>query len=57
MQVRFASNHNRVPQTAHRPVYALVPEGRTPRKRPQTDDGLAYAYGAADSPLLHRNAS
>ena len=55
MQVRFSSNHNRVPTTTHRPVYALVPESRTPRKRVHEDD-LVYAYGA-DSPLLRRNAS
>jgi hypothetical protein len=56
MQVRFSSNHNRVPASTHRPVYALVPEQQRPsRKRPQGDD-LAYAYGG-ESPLLRRSAS
>jgi len=55
MQLRFSSNHNRVPVTAHRPVYALVPESRPARRRPAQQEGLAYAYG--DSPLLRRNAS
>jgi len=55
MQVRFASNHNRVPPTTHRPLYAVAPEPRTARKRLHGDE-LAYAYGA-DSPLLRRNAS
>ncbi len=55
MQVRFSSNHNRVP-ARRQPVYALVPEAARPvRVRPQEDE-LAYAYGG-DSPLLHRNAS
>ena len=55
MQLRFSSNHNRVPANTHRPAYALVPEPRPARKRtPQAED-LAYAYG--DSALLRRNAS
>lgn len=54
MQLRFSSNHNRAPRQAHRPVYALVPDGGPPRKRPTED--LLYAYGA-ESPLLRRNAS
>lgn len=54
MQLRFASNHNRVPAT-HRPAYALLPEPRPVRKRPLQAEELAYAYG--DSPLLRRNAS
>ncbi len=56
MQLRFASNHNRVPSTTHRPVYALVPDARPARKRPVQQDDLVYAYGS-DSPLLRRNAS
>ena len=57
MQVRFSSNHNRVPAEAHRPVYALVPEKPRPaRKRPGYPDDMAYAYGG-DSPLLRRSAS
>lgn len=55
MQLRFASNHNRVPVSTHRPAYALLPEPRPARKRPPQADELAYAYG--DSPLLRRNAS
>jgi len=56
MQVRFSSNHNRVPHTAYRPAYALVPEldPRGPKLRTPERE-LAYAYG--DSPLLHRKAS
>jgi hypothetical protein len=56
MQVRFSSNHNRVPQAAHRPVYALVPEPRPGGRKRVQEDELAYAYGG-DSPLLRRNAS
>ena len=56
MQLRFASNHNRVPRTTHRPVYALVPDGRPAHRRPVQDEDLAYAYGG-ESPLLRRNAS
>ena len=57
MQLRFSSNHNRVPPTTHRPVYALVAEPARPnRKRPVQEEGFAYAYGG-ESPLLHRNAS
>ncbi len=56
MQVRFSSNHNRVPPTAHRPAYALVPELDPRGRKLRAPEGeLAYAYG--DSPLLHRNAS
>jgi len=55
MQVRFSSNHNRAPQPAHQPVYALAPEPRPARKRVQEDD-LVYAY-SGDSALLRRNAS
>ena len=55
MQLRFSSNHNRVPATSHRPVYALVPEAPRPaRKRPAQQEDLAYAYGGE---LLRRNAS
>jgi len=54
MHVRFSSNHNRVPPTAHRPAYALVPEqSRLGRKHAGQEDGRAYA----DSPLLGRRAS
>ncbi len=53
MQLRFSSNHNRAPQEAHRPVYALAPQPRPARKRVQEDD-LVYAY-SGDSAL--RNAS
>lgn len=57
MQVRFSSNHNRVPRTAHRAAYALVPEpGAAPRKARVAEDELAYAY-SGDAQLLHRNAS
>jgi len=57
MQVRFSSNHNRVPATMHRPVYALVPESPRPgRKRPSPQDDRAYAY-SGDAALLRRNAS
>ena len=55
MQLRFASNHNRVPAAPHRSAYALLPEHRPARKRPVQAEELAYAYG--DSPLLRRNAS
>ena len=55
MQLRFRSNHNRVPASTHRPAYALLPEPRPARKRPPQAEDLAYAYG--DSPLLRRNAS
>ncbi len=56
MQLRFSSNHNRVP-TTHRPVYALVPEPSRPaRKRPAQEEELVYAYGG-ESQLLRRNAS
>ena len=55
MQLRFSSNHNRVPASSHRPAYALLPEPRPARKRPSQAEDLAYAYG--DSPLLRRNAS
>lgn len=55
MQLRFSSNHNRVPAASHRPVYALVPEAGPARKRPVRDEDLVYAYG--DSALLRRNAS
>lgn len=56
MQVRFSSNHNRVPATAHRPAYALAPESDLrSRKLRAPEAELAYAYG--DSPLLQRNAS
>jgi len=54
MQVRFASNHNRVPQTVHRPAYALVPEGSRPRRK-RTVHGDDRMY--ADSALLRRKAS
>ncbi len=57
MQLRFTSNHNRVPVTAHRPVYALAAEQPRPaRRRPVQDEGLVYAY-SGDSSLLRRNAS
>ncbi len=57
MHARFSSNHNRVPQPAHNPVYALVPEQRRPpaRKRVPNEE-LAYAY-RGETPLLRRNAS
>ncbi len=61
MQVRFSSNHNRVPATAHPPAYALAAEsrpvgvGQVPRKRRPPQEQPAYAY--SDSALLHRNAS
>lgn len=54
MQMRFASNHNRVSVSAHRP-YTLTPPPRPARKRP-VEEGLAYAY-SADNALLRRNAS
>ena len=55
MQLRFSSNHNRVPTPSHRPVYALVPEPRPARKRPTQDQSLVYGYG--EPALLRRNAS
>ncbi len=57
MQVRFSSDHDRVPATTHRPVYALVPDApRAARKRPVRQDDLRYAY-SDDNAYLHRNAS
>jgi len=57
MQVRFSSDHNRVPATTHRPVYALVPEAPRPaRRRPVQPDHLRYAY-SDDNAYLRRNAS
>lgn len=58
MQARFSSNHNKVAQPAHNPVYAMVPEQQRPsaRKPRAQDEGLAYAY-QGETPLLRRNAS
>jgi len=54
MQLRFSSNHNRVPQAARQPLYAVVAEQPRPgRKRMAQEGDLAYA----DSPLLRRSAS
>jgi hypothetical protein len=55
MQLRFKSNHNRVPASTHLPAYALLPEPRPVRSRPAQAEDLAYAYG--ESQLLRRNAS
>jgi len=49
MQLRFSSNHNRVPAATHRPVYALVPEARSTRRRP--------TGSMQQEDLVYRNAS
>lgn len=53
MQHRFATDHNRVPVTAHRPATVIPP---VPRKLRTPEPELVYAY-SGDTPLLQRNAS